>query len=977
MNNKELAIGVYKHPLIQEILKRKFAESSVVNRLIVEEIMMEDELEEAESVIKRGSKAYNALQGIKRNLRMARNNDKLDTFVKKYEGPLEKGKIPYSKWSEITDEKERNQILGFVRDTLEDLKKQQKDTTKKTITDEQMKAFLTAIGTNPKAYERISNEFNDSLSDQQKEILKKAAEKKSGTAIKADTTSDLKGLAKLLSEFIKTQMAQKAKPWFMKAVRKIPGFGQLIDYAQDGSELFGIGDPAAWVLEVLFTPVDWLVQEVWEKTGAEGGEAIGREILGEENYEKLVEAGFEKDAALDILKDVGFKQLMQNILKVAERYPDLKAKIKEIESLRLPEKIPYIGGYEIGKPFLKWLRDGEESEEEEVTGGWKGEVEIIDDEEEGEEGTTDSAPSEPPPEKEGEQEQEIGGEEPQSQTTETPPEEEGEQEREIGGEEPQSQQEVEQEVSSAIEAAPQAFEDGSPVEQQVKDEAIINNMDEFFGQTEGKPSFMNRFFLKDQAAMLYGLVNNLNQILGKETGEEGGEARALREQEEGPDHITIPWSRKGKTSLKKELGAFASLLREAKRLADAYDKYATQASVDPRYDGSSLKKALTGEDGQGGILGDVQWHTAKLADLLAQTIESYKKDETLDENLTGDEKREAISVIRNTYNKLGQMYINSLKPSLSGKLDEEEEAPATISSVDNEAAQRTAQEMLDLISKDPNIIKFFPRGIVNNQGQVVTLKTATKALEGQISAFGKVLRNIYMTTKDESIAPSDIRMTFLALKSLAQAIENSFGVNSLIKKRTNKILSKGMPESESSLTDEKPEETETEEKTYEHQKNEIYQKLTKMEQEAIDEFVSAFLEVSGSIDEQRGRPTRMWKKGDGPRLSKKLRNGLSISPEKALQILKKMGRTHYKNFLRTLVSEPSVVDMLVSTYGNKQRRPIARPTKAQPELDNDSEIENKPAQRMRRRIDTRRSRLKEEQIIDALKPIIENLLKEK
>ena len=49
MNNKELAIDVIKHPLIQEILKQKLAESSVVNRLIVEEIMMEDELEEVKS----------------------------------------------------------------------------------------------------------------------------------------------------------------------------------------------------------------------------------------------------------------------------------------------------------------------------------------------------------------------------------------------------------------------------------------------------------------------------------------------------------------------------------------------------------------------------------------------------------------------------------------------------------------------------------------------------------------------------------------------------------------------------------------------------------------------------------------------------------------------------------------------------------------------------------------------------------------
>ena len=47
MNNKELAILVYKHQLIQEIIKHKIVKPSVINRLIVEEIMMEDELEEA------------------------------------------------------------------------------------------------------------------------------------------------------------------------------------------------------------------------------------------------------------------------------------------------------------------------------------------------------------------------------------------------------------------------------------------------------------------------------------------------------------------------------------------------------------------------------------------------------------------------------------------------------------------------------------------------------------------------------------------------------------------------------------------------------------------------------------------------------------------------------------------------------------------------------------------------------------------
>ena len=43
MNRQQLAIDVWKHPLIQEILSQRLAESSIVNRLIVEEIMQEAE----------------------------------------------------------------------------------------------------------------------------------------------------------------------------------------------------------------------------------------------------------------------------------------------------------------------------------------------------------------------------------------------------------------------------------------------------------------------------------------------------------------------------------------------------------------------------------------------------------------------------------------------------------------------------------------------------------------------------------------------------------------------------------------------------------------------------------------------------------------------------------------------------------------------------------------------------------------------
>ena len=232
MNNRELAIGVYNHPLIQEILKRKIAEPSLINQLIVEEVMMEDELEEARSRL-----ATSALSGIKRDLRNAKNNDKLDAFVKKYEGPLEQGNIPYKRWSEITDEEERKQILGFVKNTLEGIKKSQGDKTPTGDTElsDVMKKLIAAINKEPEAYERIldnnkKGKYNPPLTDEEEAQLKQAYEKK----ITAPNS-----ISTLIGDLIEKKLAEKIAPKLQPLLRKLPVIGQGVDYVTSIANMFG------------------------------------------------------------------------------------------------------------------------------------------------------------------------------------------------------------------------------------------------------------------------------------------------------------------------------------------------------------------------------------------------------------------------------------------------------------------------------------------------------------------------------------------------------------------------------------------------------------------------------------------------------------------------------------------------------------------------------------------------------------------
>ena len=47
MSKKSIAVGVYNNPTIQQYLKEGILTSSQINKLIVEEIMSEDDLDEA------------------------------------------------------------------------------------------------------------------------------------------------------------------------------------------------------------------------------------------------------------------------------------------------------------------------------------------------------------------------------------------------------------------------------------------------------------------------------------------------------------------------------------------------------------------------------------------------------------------------------------------------------------------------------------------------------------------------------------------------------------------------------------------------------------------------------------------------------------------------------------------------------------------------------------------------------------------
>ena len=77
MNKRTTAIGVFKHPLIQAIIKNDIAKISEVNRLIVEEVMAEAPV--------RNPSLFNAVAGLLRDIGDVRDgNNTAENFLEKY-----------------------------------------------------------------------------------------------------------------------------------------------------------------------------------------------------------------------------------------------------------------------------------------------------------------------------------------------------------------------------------------------------------------------------------------------------------------------------------------------------------------------------------------------------------------------------------------------------------------------------------------------------------------------------------------------------------------------------------------------------------------------------------------------------------------------------------------------------------------------------------------------------------------------------
>ena len=360
--------------------------------------------------------------------------------------------------------------------------------------------------------------------------------------------------------------------------------------------------------------------------------------------------------------------------------------------------------------------------------------------------------------------------------------------------EEEAQEEAQEDIQPERETPPQVFS-----------EQHYTTLATFFADEGARGlGFMQQLLLRRQSEQLYGLIETLNELIDPTGGEEAALTREVlgEQQEENTTEQGMELEPSEKRKLKSELLGLLSALRSLKTLSKAYEENLTRTSVDPRYDGSSLKKRLDA------MLPDIQDSIARILkmikDFLAELpkVEPMGSEEVVQEQEGKGLDREAkIDLVDDTYKEMRKMW-----PVLKSALQEQTEKPEEENIEEQEDASKatetvvsTAREMRELASSKP-FIDFFPTITFSQEGQVVSINQANNVLSGVISQFVYVMRNVVALVKGEELTEGTAIEVQDKLVSISNAIEKSFGVPaSKVVRQVEKEISE--KPSEQSLTD--------------------------------------------------------------------------------------------------------------------------------------------------------------------------------
>ena len=316
----------------------------------------------------------------------------------------------------------------------------------------------------------------------------------------------------------------------------------------------------------------------------------------------------------------------------------------------------------------------------------------------------------------------------------------------------------------------------------------IEPVDKFFDDTDG---FLKQLLLSKQGELLRDMIVGLGKIERGDLGEdlaltdivvvpnepdpqpetkpdEGETASQQNEQIQEQEEPKVSANAKDRREVKSEIAAIRDLLKDVVAVAKKYQEYATSTNIDSRFDGTKLKVVF------GQKLEATQERIGNLVAKIGKVMEATEQppDTEAGEQLQEQDaqtRQEKIKLVQDTYRDLMRLYKNSFQVQAGEEFDFAK-------------TQQAARNMINVVN-DSGIVAFYPRITKFDaaSGQVITLGQAYEEMTKLVKKLAKTTADIFLNIRDGEVEVNNMQRAILDLQDISSAIENYYGIKSMIR----------------------------------------------------------------------------------------------------------------------------------------------------------------------------------------------------
>ena len=322
----------------------------------------------------------------------------------------------------------------------------------------------------------------------------------------------------------------------------------------------------------------------------------------------------------------------------------------------------------------------------------------------------------------------------------------------------------------------------------------IEPVDKFFDDTDG---FLKQLLLSKQGELLRDMIVGLGKIERGDLGEDlaltdivvvpdepdpqpdpkpeqepetAPEQSKVREQEEPQEQEEpkVSANAKERREVKSEIAAIRDLLKDVVAVAKQYQEYATSTNIDSRFDGTKLKVVFDQKlEATQERIGNLVAKIGKVMEATEQPPDTEAGEQLQEQD--AQTRQEKIKLVQDTYRDLMRLYKNSFQVQAGEEFDFAK-------------TQQAARNMINVVD-DSGIVAFYPRITKFDaaSGQVITLGQAYKEMTKLVKKLAKTTADIFLNIRDGEIEVNNMQRAILDLQDISSAIENYYGIKSMIR----------------------------------------------------------------------------------------------------------------------------------------------------------------------------------------------------